>query len=118
MTQEVVIDDKKILLESDIYYTGDNDLDEKEKGIRKALRLPVTKNLVYYRNKHEQSSAVFVSKYKIIEMYDISYPWYTLEICLADDGSTVRIHHLFFSEMQKPSFIEDMKKQEQSGSAE
>ena len=112
MTQEIVIKGKKAILETDVYYSGDSGITDKEKLIRKALKLPVTKKLVYYRNKHDTSSVVYVSNYKIIEMYNISYPWYTLEIRFRDTEDTVKIHSSFFVDMQDPKFVEKFKKQE------
>ena len=45
MTQEVVIKGKIAILETDVYYSGDSGINDKEKLIRKALKLPVTKKL-------------------------------------------------------------------------
>lgn len=113
MEMELQVKKDKIIVESDKYYTGAAEPANDEKLVRKALGLPVKKELVYYRDKNDASSKVTVEKFKIIEMYEITTPWFTLEIEPAD-GDCVRIHSFYFAEMQKPSFIEDMKKQENS----
>lgn len=118
MTQEIVVKGERILLETDIYYSGDSGISDEEKGIRRALKLPITKQLVYYKNKHDASSIVSVSKYKIIEMYNITYSWYTLELTLLGTSDSVKIHSSFFSDMQDPKFIEKLKKQEYDSAEE
>ena len=113
MEMELQVKKDKIIVESDKYYTGSTEPANDEKLVRKALSLPVKKELVYYRDKNDASSKVTVEKFKITEMYNFTTPWFTLEIAPAD-GGCVRIHSFYFAEMQKPSFIEDMKKQEKS----
>ena len=113
MEMELQVKKDKIIVESDKYYTGSAEPANDEKLVRKALSLPIKKELVYYRNKDDASSKVTVEKFKIIETYNTTTPWFTLEIEPAD-GANVRIHSFYFAEMQKPSFIEEMKKQEKS----
>jgi hypothetical protein len=109
MIQEVIVKGETIVLESDRLYSGGTDLSEDDKQARKALGLPMTKQLVYYKDKTDKQSIIFVTQYKIVEMYDITDKWYTLELALINN-MTVRIHSSYFAEMQKSSFIEDMKK--------
>ena len=112
MTQEMTKNGENTKLETDIFYSGDKTISDNERFVRKAIKLPVTKRLVYYRNKYDASSVAFVSKFKIIEVYNLTYPWYTLELSLQNTEETVRIHSSFFSDMQDPKFVEKYRKQE------
>ncbi len=82
-----------------------------EKNYRKATGLPVTKQLVYYANARNVNSIKKVDKVRVVEIYDKTDFWMTFEIVL-EDGTTVRIHSDFLSEMQKPSFVRDYIQQE------
>ena len=110
MIQEVTIGKDIVVLDSDKSYTGTDNLENEEKLVRKALGLPITKSLVYYPDKRSANSIVHINEYKLIEMYDTTERWYTVEITLVD-GAKVRIHSGYLAEMQKPSFIADMAKQ-------
>ena len=90
MTWEIQIGKEFVVLDSDKIYSGKANPIQEEKLIRKAVGLPVTKQLVYYKDKHDPSSVVFVHDYRI----------------------KVRLHSVFFAEMQKPSFVADMIAQE------
>ena len=81
-----------------------------ERLVRKALGLPVTKQLVYYPDKRDKDSIVKVTVYQLLEMYAITDRWYTVELILENENR-VRIQSEFLVEMQKPSFITDMAKQ-------
>lgn len=91
------------------YETGKNSSD---KDIRKLLGLPVTKSLVYYKNANDPETLINVLRYRIIEFYEITEPWAKLEI-ETDENKIVRIHSDYFAEMQKPSFIKDIKEMEE-----
>lgn len=110
MTQSVLVGKDTIILNSDTVYTGMENPQNDEKLVRKAVGLPVKKQLIYYKNTHDSESSVNVISYKLAEMYNITDRWYTMEITL-DDGSKVRIHSSYLAEMQKPSFIADMAAQ-------
>ena len=111
MIQTVKVGSEVIVLDSEIKYTGKDNPSEEEKMVRKAVGLPVKKQLIYYTNKHDANSAVNVMQYQLIEMYDITERWYTVEITL-DNGTSVKIHSGYLAEMQKPSFIADIAAQE------
>ncbi len=110
MTQEVTIGKDTVILDSEKRYVGTDNPENEEKLVRKAIGLPIKKRLVYYRDKRDADSIVNISEYKIVEMYDTTERWYTIEIYL-EDGSGVRIHSGYLAEMQKTSFIADMAKQ-------
>lgn len=110
MTQEVKIKEGVVVLDTESVYSGSDNIDDSEKLVRKAVGLPVTKQLIYYKDKTDAESAVNLKKYQIITMYDITERWYTIEITLEDDTS-VRIHSGYLIEMQKPSFVADMTAQ-------
>ena len=110
MTQTVSLGKNNVLLETDVFYTGSENPSDQEKLIRKAIGLPQKKQLIYYPNKNDQASAVNVLRYQILEMYEITERWYTLEI-QTEDARIVRIHSSFLADMQKPNFIADMKEQ-------
>lgn len=110
MTQEVTIGKDTVILDSEKRYTGTDNPENEEKLVRKAIGLPIKKQLVYYKDKRDADSIVNISEYKIVEMYDTTERWYTIEIYL-EDGSEVRIHSGYLAEMQKTSFIADMAKQ-------
>lgn len=79
---------------------------EGEYDLRRLLGLPLTKPLVYYPDTKENNS-VSVDSFCITEIYD---DWYVITLHFTDKRDPVNIHHRFFSEMQSPSFVEDMKK--------
>lgn len=110
MTQEVKIKEGIVILNTESVYSGSDFLNEEEKLVRKAIGLPVTKQLVYYKNKTDAESVVNVKRYQLIEMFDITEKWYTVEITL-EDATLVCIHSWYLIEMQKPSFISDMAAQ-------
>lgn len=104
MMQRVKVGDRIVELNSGQEYLFTDKPDEEERYFRKALSLPVRKSIVYYKDKHDVSTATKVVSVKLLEMYDITYRWYTCEILLYD-GSKVRIHSLYLAEMQKPDFV-------------
>lgn len=109
--QEIQIDKDKVILDSEIIYSGKENPSAEEKLVRKAIGLPITKQLIYYVDKRDSKSAVNVMQYQLVEMYNITERWYTIEIT-AETGIVIRIHSLHLIEMQKPSFVTDMAKQE------
>ena len=110
MTKEVELKDKTILLDTEAEYTGSIPETDEEKDIRRALGLPIKKCLVYYKNFSDEHSKTMIKMYQVSEMYDITYPWYTLRITLQDD-TKVNIHSDFLKEMQKPGFVSEIKAQ-------
>ena len=60
MIQTVKIGSEVIVLDSEKKYTGKDNPSEEEKMVRKAVGLPVKKQLIYYTNKHDANSAVNV----------------------------------------------------------
>ena len=110
MTQEVKIGDDIVILDTEKVYSGEGNQQQEGKLVRKALALPVSKPLIFYRDIHNADSAISVKDFVVLEMYDITIKWYTLELTLIS-GDKVRIHSSFFADMQKPSFIADMAAQ-------
>ncbi len=110
MTQTVSFGKTSVILETNVFYSGAENPSDQEKLVRKAVGLPQKKQLVYYPDKNDQESAVSVIRYQILEMYEITERWYTLEIN-TEDERVVRIHSSFLADMQKPSFISDLKAQ-------
>ncbi len=110
MTQEIPIGSVIVVLDSESNYSGYANPTEEEKLVRKAIGLPIKKQLIYYKNKHQPESIVNIKSYRLIEMYNITERWYTIEIT-TEEGKSVRIHSGYLIEMQKPSFIEDMEEQ-------
>ena len=115
MTQTVSLGKNTVTLETNSYYSGSDNPSDQEMLVRKAIGLPQKKQLVYYPNKTDQKSKVLVTRYQILEMYDITERWYTLEI-ETEDNRVVRIHSSFLADMQKPSFIADLNAQKISDS--
>ena len=109
MIQEVKTDKGTVILDTDSIYIGSDMISDEEKGVRKALGLPITKQLIYYTNKADAWSAVMVEHYQIIEIYNITDRWYTLEVT-TKDGISIKMHSDYFAEMQKPNFIAEMSK--------
>lgn len=110
MMQEVRMNNETGVPDSDQVYSGMEDPEKAERAVRKALGLPVTKQLVFYKDKRNADSAVNVREYRILERHSLTELWYTLDVTL-EDGSGIRIHSDHFSEMQKPGFAEDMAAQ-------
>lgn len=94
------------MFDTDLIYSGRKPIEENEKDARRALNLPVTKQLVYYPNINKNQT-IDVIEYSIAEIYD---DWYTVKIKLAD-GLEKMIHSAYMKEMQSSSFVADMKKQ-------
>ncbi len=110
MIQEVQLDKEIIILDSEKIYSGEDNLSDDEKLVRKAIGLPVKKQLVYYKDKCDVCSVAPIKEYQLVEMFNLTNRWYTVEITLEDD-TRVRIHSSFLVEMQKPSFVADMTTQ-------
>ena len=112
MLQTVQVGNQIIELDSEKEYFFTDEPDEEEKLFRKALSLPVKKQIVYYKDKHNIESAIKVVAIRLPEMYEITDRWYTCEILLCDDIK-VRIHSAYLAEMQKPDFVFEVNKQEE-----
>ena len=67
--------------------------------------------VVYYKDTLNTNSVENVISYKLIDMFQITERWFVVEVTL-ENGETRRIHSAFLAEMQKPSFIPDMKAQQ------
>ncbi len=107
MIQEIKLEENIIVLDSDKLYSGSDNPSDEEKLIRKAIGLPIKKQLIYYKDKKDRDTAINIIKYQITEMYDISEKWYTVELTLSDD-TKVKTHSGYLIEMQKPNFTVDM----------
>lgn len=81
---------------------------EEERTRRKSLDLPVTKPLRYMRYESGKYVEYPVVDYEIVEVYQPSGTP-SLSITL-NTGEHIRILSLYFSEMQKPSFVDDVEK--------
>ena len=112
MIQTVQLDKLEIILDSEKVYSGKDNPSDEDKLVRKAVGLPVKKQLVYFPDKSDPESAVKVVKYQLVEMYEISDRWYTIEIT-TEDNKSIRIHSDFLAEMQKPSFFSDLSNQKE-----
>ncbi len=111
MTWQIQVGKEIVVLDSERIYTGNANPTQEEKLVRKAVGLPITKQLIYYKNKIDPSSVVCVHAYSIIAAYQITERWFVIEI-YTEEGKTIRIHSVFLAEMQKPSFVADMIEQE------
>ena len=116
MNIEIQLDNDTVFLDTDKEYSGadvDNIPEEEkaeEKLVRKALGLPITKQLVYYPNKRDASSVVNVVSYRVNRVYGESDKWYVIVIT-TETKQEVSIHSSYLGEMQKPSFVYDMEAQ-------
>ena len=110
MRKEILIRGQVVTLDSESLYSGAAQPAPQEKLVRKAVGLPVTKQLVYYTDKRDAKSVVPVTSYRVKECFETSDTWYVLDVVL-NSGETVSIHSSYFIEMQRPSFIADMEKQ-------
>lgn len=88
-------------------YSGSTNPEQEERLIRKFIGLPITKQLVYYKNIRDPQSVVNIKTYKVGRIYRITDLWCDIEI-LTEDGIKKNIHSAFLAEMQKPSFVADM----------
>lgn len=100
-------------LQLNVVYSGKIPETDAEKAIRRVLKLPVKKALVYYKDVKDSASVIDVEQFEVTEKYDITDFWCTLRIKLAD-GTERNIHSSYLSEMQKSTFIADMEKQIES----
>ena len=99
---------EKVELDSAVGYPGGAGIaDESLKNVRRALGLPLTKQLVHYADIRSADSAEKVESFRIVEMFD---DWYTLELQIEGKADAVRMHNAFFAEMQKASFVADMRR--------
>lgn len=113
MISIVKVANEQVSLNSDTIYDGSEKPVAEERMVRKAVGLPVTKQLVYYKDTQNPNSVLKVLSYKLITMYQITERWFVVEVNL-ENGETKRIHSTFLAEMQKPSFIADMKAQQEN----
>lgn len=102
------IDEESISFDTDTVFKGEEKPTDNEKLIRKILGLPITKQLIYYKDIKDAKSVRNIKRYRIVKLYEITDRWATIEIEL-DDGEKVLINSMFLIDMQKPSFIDDMK---------
>ena len=111
MTWQIQVGVEIVDLDSDAVYSGAANPSQAEKMIRKAIGLPVTKQLIYYKDKLDPASIVYIISYRVLDVYQITERWYIVE-AYTEDGETIRVHSTFLAEMQKPSFVADMKAQQ------
>lgn len=82
---------------------------EEQKKLRRLVKLPVTKALVYYKHPYHIGDSPFsvisfnAEKFK---RNGKEYDWYMVTIQVMGIEDTIRIHGDNFAEMQKPNFIE------------
>jgi hypothetical protein len=110
VVQEVRVKNETAVLDTDKVYSGMENPDKEEGPARKALGLPVKKQLIFYKDKRDAGSAVKVTKYRILKMHVAEENWYTVEVTL-EDGTGISIHSAYLAEMQRPGFVEDMAAQ-------
>lgn len=111
MTWDFSENGEQITISSDDTYSGGEKPPQEERLIRKIIGLPITKQLVYYKNKLDSSSVVDITTYKVIKMFDGINRWFVVEVT-TEEGNSISIHSSFLSEMQQPSFVADMKAQQ------
>lgn len=66
MTQEIKLKDEVVVLSTQKEYSGESKPSDDEKLVRKAIGLPVTKQLVFYTNKRKADSFVRVTHYRLM----------------------------------------------------
>lgn len=110
MKQEITIKEGTVILDTETVYSGKGKPDETERLVRKAIGLPVEKQLVYYKDKANVESVIGIKTYQLVEMFNITNRWYTVEIILGDN-TVIHIHSGYLIEMQKKSFVADMASQ-------
>lgn len=76
-------------------------------ALKRRLDLPITKSLKYMRKREQSWSEDDVLSYDIKKEFP---SFCALEIETASYG-TICIHHAYLAHMQKPSFVDDMKKE-------
>lgn len=81
-----------------------------EKRARKMIGLPLTKQLVYYPDRHKDKKVNVICALEV-ERHDETALWYTLDILL-DTKEIVRINSLYFAEMQEANFVKAMSEQD------
>ena len=113
MSLIVETEDGPIELDSDILFSGEKEYLYEERAYRKLFRLPLTKQLVYYTNKSDYRSAVNVNSFRIVQAYNKTSLWCTMQL-FCEDGRQVLIHSRYFAHMQEPSFISDLREMEKS----
>lgn len=94
-------------MELEVWYVGTENPEDIEKQARKSFGLPQKKQLVYYSNSRDISSQINVLRYRAVRQYNITSPWFVLEL-ETEDHRNIQIHSDYFIEMQKPSFLADM----------
>ena len=109
MRKEVKLKNRIVLFDSEKSYSGSDSCSDEEKNIREALGLPLTDQLVFYEKTYTGSAFVLVEKFRVVEVYVISDPWYTIEVTLKD-VRLKRIHSDYFLEMQEYYLTEMSKK--------
>ena len=60
MVKDIKVDGKIITLDSEVLYSGMENPQGEERLVRKAIGLPVTKQLIFYKNKLYTESAIDV----------------------------------------------------------
>ncbi len=84
--------------------------EEDSRELRIQLKLPITKELVYYYSKGYSEKGKVWAIYKVTG-YKIVYNYLSGSktlLILLDNGQGVYIHSDYFAHMQKPSFVKDM----------
>ena len=76
---------------------------ETANAIKRLLRLPLTKDLFFYKKTKGNWEKHSITDWFILEEYD---EWCTLRIHVENLGF-IDIHHAFLSEMQRPNFIDE-----------
>lgn len=104
MVLVINVDDNILKLDSEKTFFLTDEPNEEEKLFRKALGLPIKKEVRYYKDRSKSDSVIKVVSIRIIEMYEVTDKWFTLEICLSDN-SKVKIQSAYLEEMQKSDFM-------------
>lgn len=117
----MIIGLKRIGIEVDpsTWFPGGGEQDFECRIIRQLLGLPLTKQLVYYHNKHDAGSMALVTDFRIAEVYQKSDIWFDVEILVHTPGNQcgqkIHIHSAYLVEMQDRNFIKNMAKMEAEG---
>ena len=89
---------------------NDDDWVIQQKELRKKLKLPVRKQIVYYDPPYNEASkpvpvvSFYAAPFK--NQNGKEYPWYIVELQLLVDDEPRRIHGDFLADMQNKKFIE------------
>ena len=93
-----------VVIETGVLYSGKPNPPLEEKVIRKALDLPLMKQLVFYTTSGERLN---ITDFEIEDYYDEFDLWFEIRIYMPGQDRDVLIHSNYLAQMQNPHFIEN-----------